>query len=515
MYWPEIAHPVMPKIPSQSALVVYRDGVETLVVESTLDAEAQSLGWVVPVPEVPSAFAEASPGVLRTAWHVTAPEVIHESRGMVTATLAACYVVLVPVVFFLVRRKVTVIPVLLVYLMTLLVLSAFATLSAKAGLDSAVAGAPALIVHKATIVGSYEISVLEAETGGALGEWLSSNGFTAPDRDALRIIEAYVRDGWVFVAARLRREEKGLSTPHPLSITFAAARPVYPMRLTVLSGVPLDLELYVVADGTAGAEGLSVDFCDVLHGPVKSIENVHPPTETWPHFNTQETGRSVGHPGLLEFLWDGCVLTKLSGTFPPELMVRDVEIALSSVTPYVLRRYSTRWAGRFAFCCAAVLWTAVVAGGTMAGRSGIRAPGGILRFLLSRVLPITLGAPMLSVAAYFAVPTVPVKVLPGHHYHRLRHRSEGADLCLLARHVVEKEEFAGESPEDFRTFLAERFRADNVENFVSGGPLAVEDSPGNYIIYEDEGDIVFRAFGRYGMPREIKLNSEEEQPSPG
>ncbi len=43
-------------IPSQRAIVVWRDGVETLVVESTAKTQSADLGWVLPLPAEPTSL---------------------------------------------------------------------------------------------------------------------------------------------------------------------------------------------------------------------------------------------------------------------------------------------------------------------------------------------------------------------------------------------------------------------------------------------------------------------------
>jgi len=52
-YVPERAYAALPTIPLQRALITYRDGVETLVVESTFDTPSPGVGWILPVPGGP------------------------------------------------------------------------------------------------------------------------------------------------------------------------------------------------------------------------------------------------------------------------------------------------------------------------------------------------------------------------------------------------------------------------------------------------------------------------------
>ncbi len=50
VYFPEPAIPKMPEVPHQRALIQFRDGIETLVVESSFQSDSNSVGWVLPVP---------------------------------------------------------------------------------------------------------------------------------------------------------------------------------------------------------------------------------------------------------------------------------------------------------------------------------------------------------------------------------------------------------------------------------------------------------------------------------
>jgi hypothetical protein len=55
-----------PDMPIQRALVKYRDGIETLVIEATFEGEGKNFGWIIPVPSIPQKFERVSPGFLNT-----------------------------------------------------------------------------------------------------------------------------------------------------------------------------------------------------------------------------------------------------------------------------------------------------------------------------------------------------------------------------------------------------------------------------------------------------------------
>ncbi|MET9448558.1 DUF2330 domain-containing protein [Streptomyces cinerochromogenes] len=122
--------------------------------------------------------------------------------------------------------------------------------------DLAGAGAPPPAAGGARVgvvgrqrLGPFDVARLTATDPAALQDWLRAHGFALPDRlrTALR---PYVDRHWEYVAVRLVPDTRG--TPlhgalDPLHLTFAADRPVYPMRLSRLAGGPQWLALYVLA----------------------------------------------------------------------------------------------------------------------------------------------------------------------------------------------------------------------------------------------------------------------------
>ena len=67
----------IPDIPVQRALVKYRGGTESLIVESTLNGEGGDYGWIIPVPSPPTKFEKISPGLLKTMSLQIQPKINH------------------------------------------------------------------------------------------------------------------------------------------------------------------------------------------------------------------------------------------------------------------------------------------------------------------------------------------------------------------------------------------------------------------------------------------------------
>ena len=130
------------------------------------------------------------------------------------------------------------------------------------------------------------------------------------------VIESYVKDGWVFVAAKVVRNqsERQTSTPHPLSFTFRTDKAVYPMRLTGVDNGPLQVELYVFADRRAAASHFKATRC---------TQPNYPTLAGWPGYWGDDK-LIVAHPGLTEWVGGSPVATKLKATLLPEQMRQDV-----------------------------------------------------------------------------------------------------------------------------------------------------------------------------------------------
>ncbi len=109
-------------------------------------------------------------------------------------------------------------------------------------------GAAVQVLERKT-VGAYDVSVLAATESRALGAWLERNGYRIPDR-ARKPIGEYIREKWTFVACRVKNAgtASGLrsGTRAPIRLTFRAARPVYPVRISSANPAPFGVLIYLV-----------------------------------------------------------------------------------------------------------------------------------------------------------------------------------------------------------------------------------------------------------------------------
>jgi hypothetical protein len=160
---------------------------------------------------------------------------------------------------------------------------------------------------KRSIVGGYAVTRLHGDDSRAIDRWLRRNGYALP-AGAEPMLRSYVRRGWWFVALRLAKREGGALKP--LKITFAAGRPVYPMRLAQLGRAAVDLDLYVVARDRVRVAPLQQEFS----GAVADLPSP---------------------PDSVRALLDGRTLTKLvARSVPPKAFTKDLyPVAVEAPTP--------------------------------------------------------------------------------------------------------------------------------------------------------------------------------------
>jgi len=258
--------------PDQKALIVQRDGRETLVIETSFTGRGNDFAWVVPTPTVPK-IETASTELFADLSSRTRPELVSRVPDLGLAGLVGVAALLLvrhggPGA----RRKATALiagAVAVAFVLQAGPRDAGAepllTLGASSGIDVRVPMTPAedfVAVKQREVVGAYDTVTLSARDPKALVAWLRGHEYAVPEGTD-EVAADYVRDGWVFTAVRLRRDADSADTVRiqPLAFTFAAAEPVYPMRLTGVATGAVRVDLFIAGVRRAEADGFVVDHC--------------------------------------------------------------------------------------------------------------------------------------------------------------------------------------------------------------------------------------------------------------
>lgn len=476
-------------MPDQRALIHYTNGTERLVIETRFTGAGTNFAWVVPLPSQPVVEA-ASTGLFPTLQYLFQPPITHQVTRYYGWILGAIGLLL-SLRGIVVRFGSNAISILLIvfvlFMLAAMLLPALSKATAKGG-GPADATSPTVSILDRQLVGVFETTTIASRDPKALQTWLYENGFVVTTNSE-PVIESYVREGWVFVAAKVRRDQAAnqTSTPHPLSFTFKTERPVYPMRLTGVDNGPLRVELYVFAKQPTQAANFKVERCARPGYPMASRDYVYRPPET----------PFIIHPLLRQWVDGSPVVTKLTATLSPEQMRQDVWLEWRSFLEKKSRRFSRAGAATIA-----LNWGA-----------GVLAVGLILSYVVA--LGIRPGNPQfkkpiqLAIAVSLATIGLIYVMLPKIEV-RLVQRPYG-----VTRNVQEHPLFLveGEGLEAARRILANPtntvtkqiweglLKGGNWPNHYMGGMVHEEDSPGNFILREQDGLMEYVVFDAEGAER--------------
>ncbi len=320
---------VPPAIPYQRALILFDDGVETLILQSkyatSVPAKDGSLGWVVPVPstpEVASIHPLFAPGIFHNmSWqtrpHVTrvAPivfSVIFYTIGVCTALGFILFVLtFVPSLRDTFRRHRRNFARCWCYGAVLWLGCWFLLLTGPRGKEG-------VEVISESNVGVYNVQVIRSDDSRDLIAWLNAHEFQFGEKDKAAF-DAYIEDNWCFAVATIGPDEndeewgldfEGLSAP--LVLRFPHEQPVYPLRLTGTGGFDTEVLVYLASDRKMACDdGLALHFAgvkspDFLLRDLTAEESVDP--------------EGFFKPEDLEFSY----LCKFKGTLTPAEMSRDL-----------------------------------------------------------------------------------------------------------------------------------------------------------------------------------------------
>jgi hypothetical protein len=494
-HFPEKAYKQSPAIPSQRAILTYKDGIEKLTIESALDGQGREFGWVIPLPSKPTEFEKTSAGLINTFSLFVQPKIIHD----LTRDIFTLWRVAVIIIFacLIVTAKNLLERVLLLVLLLVLTMVFIMPPLARRSQRIAMADTPGIKVQDVVQVGSYELAVLEAENAQSLDTWLDNNGFAGLAGEDGQVVSDYIKGGWCFVAAKLLRDGDGYSRPHPLSMSFPSDKAVYPMRLTATVGSNVYLELFVVADKQARCDALILEVSDTYHTQKKTSQRGSSGETVHAGFGGEMYNQSIGHQDAASVLWDGCVVSKLCGTLEPKQMRQDIVVQLEAGKPVQERYYSHRGARETAIVLFLRIWCVLPVGLSLVAYLKKRELSGKGAFLKKVLAPMLLLTLFVGAVTYAVLPKIDV------------HTSSGSRGMWIKRHMMvsglsifteDHDDFAGNSKDEIAELVAGYFESNDTTNIYTGEPIKQEDSPGDYTIIEDERGVVWRTYSQGGYP---------------
>ncbi len=355
---------------------------------------------------------------------------------------------------------------------------------------------PATVLNRAEAV-VEETTVIESKDVPAVTDWFRTNGFSLRPADE-PILADYVRDGWVFVASKIRAHSTnaGQQVVHGLALEFPTAVPILPLRFGAESDGSVRVTMYIFGAQRALAEGFQVSHCEQ---PAFSEPTPWPRSRRW--------RLDIQHPLLRQWLLGSGTATKLDATLSPAQMRRDPPIRWEPFTSHrtyldTANVFTTRAKNAAAYVLGIGVLISFVAFWTI-----FRGPSAHARLVLWSFAMFGLSWVM---------------------EHKISHGKPSGDAAGIwygnvPRYRVDSliEEAVGKNPpdvtpntDDLRAAIR-RIQAvqPKYTNDLQGGLLREEDSPGNYLLRESTNGVETMFFDING--REIHLGTQQKRRAGG
>ena len=478
----------LPDIPHQRALIKYRNGIESLVVQSTADGKAERFGWLLPVPAVPQRLEIITPGLLETIALQMSPAVIGSKNVMkdpIGVWIALFY--FVGLISLAIASKKHRFAFIIVFFISLALAFFFGSILGSYR-SPGMARFNVEVIETQTL-GSYDVTVLRANTEEDLNRWLAENQYRTMGSMGLSVARQYIQDGWVFVAARLKKPTAGAATPHPLLIEFPAATPVYPMRLTALPASDLYLQLFILAEEEAVP--LDVPLRKIAAFRFYSKSKITDDSRTvQAHEGYQGEGNrapQIAHPDAFRLMWNNCVLARFDGRISPSQMKADLYFDFQNFSPYRTTIYSYRGALVYAGLLALkVLLVAMPVLALLYRRFVVQEEkSGTRRFLFCCLCAIVLCSTIFGAAYVWVGPKTKANELP--HLSALKNMYN-----ILHAFAADYDNIKPPAGRDLETYIEQKVRESlslKVNPFT-GEPLKIGHGPGDFWIMIEDGEFV-------------------------
>ena len=195
-------------------------------------------------------------------------------------------------------------------------------------------------------VGPYGFDVIGSENPTALIDWLRQHRYRVePEMEP--IINAYVAEQHVFLAMRLLPEETADAIA-PIQITYAAEKPMIPIRLTAVAANPnMGIYVWIYANEQAIPENYAhmeidnreITFFDFGGNNYQQLVNLRADANHGQAFITEFAGPTSQlqpqHPLLQQLGQNNRYLTRLYTTMSPEEMTLDPVFGFDGTRPPV------------------------------------------------------------------------------------------------------------------------------------------------------------------------------------
>jgi hypothetical protein len=506
VYIPQRAYPVLPTIPVQRAIIIHRNGVETLIVESAFQTKSPDVAWILPLPAVPSNLQLTEAGAISSTAFSLRPKIVHDLHGIIGESVVICLLILpfcLASIFIRdrARRRARFTEIVLIEILLSCLFSALLpSLNSAGGSGAELAG---LSVLSSQRLGDADFTVLNAATPDVLDQWLTEQDLRPLDAAAKPIVADYIARRWCFVVGVLHNSASELSIPRPLMATFPAAVPVFPMKLTALANSTTHVELCVIAADQAVAPGFQCVIAD------KFLRTAGEPDSDGynnqaEHYSADKTDTALGHPDIVPLLWDNCTATKLAADLPPAKMDQDITIQFQPLKSQQqtlwtsLSRWQIGWTMLFAGVAIFLILIAVF----LCGRR--KPTPWQFRILVACFMVVSAAV----AATWLFLPTVPVH---GSDFRaRIEFREMGQVGLVLAKEGLLWPDM---TPQQVIAALKSAVEAGDIggeflQNPYTGQPIKVECSPGNIALRTVGNKTFFCAYNENGIELRARLTFE-------
>lgn len=397
-----------PGIQAQRAVIAFKDGIQTLIVQSDLSGEDTSYGWLLPLPAEPTSITPCQANSLNILHGLMRPTAEKFPRAFVIFSAVLTLVVIMSCLAHLRSKTLGRASSLVVRMLLGILLVLLSSCLILPSLSTASAGIPMGVEVLQTVkAGVYDVTIIKGETAEAVEAWLESNGFAAPP-SATTIIEAYVSDQWCFLAAKISTDTNGEASHHPLKVTFPVSQAVYPLRLTGSDGEAIQLDLYVIAERQAVADGMATWLCDSYDRDTFRPHRFNRYAYELPPIY-ESRNRLTNHivvPTVSELMWPGCIVTHLHGRLDASDMSRDLSLTWIAPKPTQITLHSQTsalgWSATIAMLALALSFSWFTAKAAKKGWTWQMTLG--RRFFVAVVLGLLVGG-----GSYATFEIVPVK----------------------------------------------------------------------------------------------------------